>query len=218
MTRSMTALPSQHSRGRRKTDLMPVIPWNRSSGASPSPRPSAAASSGTGVAQRAVSMSRLDLLAQPRRRLLPPSASTSATPPSMAKSMLNLSGGSPPSRRVAGAVDPMSQSMVLPGRGAGVPGASAGGSAGRLRSARSMSQLAVAPRPTRASQLRATQRMMGTGGAGRWATARRGLAGASAAGVSDCFGNRGASAPGLGVLPQISPSLSPVLGLCGRAH
>ncbi|XP_077540123.1 uncharacterized protein LOC144152645 isoform X4 [Haemaphysalis longicornis] len=165
MTRSMTALPSQHSRGRRKTDLMPVIPWNRSSGASPSPRPSAAASSGTGVAQRAVSMSRLDLLAQPRRRLLPPSASTSATPPSMAKSMLNLSGGSPPSRRVAGAVDPMSQSMVLPGRGAGVPGASAGGSAGRLRSARSMSQLAVAPRPTRASQLRATQRMMGTGGA-----------------------------------------------------
>lgn len=47
----------------------------------------------------------------------------------------------------------MSQSMLLPGRG--------GGLGGKLRSARSMSQLA--PRPTRASQLRATNRMMGTG-------------------------------------------------------
>ncbi|XP_042147672.1 ensconsin isoform X25 [Ixodes scapularis] len=33
MTRSMTALPSQHGRGRRKTDLMPVIPWNRGTSA-----------------------------------------------------------------------------------------------------------------------------------------------------------------------------------------
>lgn len=152
MTRSMTALPSQHSRGRRKTDLMPVIPWNRSCAASRSRSPATAPSSSSGVAQRAVSMSRLDVLAQPRRpRLLPASPSTSAaTPPSMAaKSMLNLSSGSPPSRR---GVD-MSQSMLLPGRG--------GGLGGKLRSARSMSQLA--PRPTRASQLRATNRMMGTG-------------------------------------------------------
>ncbi|XP_077540130.1 uncharacterized protein LOC144152645 isoform X10 [Haemaphysalis longicornis] len=58
MTRSMTALPSQHSRGRRKTDLMPVIPWNRSSGASPSPRPSAAASSGTAAGKEQPSPSR----------------------------------------------------------------------------------------------------------------------------------------------------------------
>ncbi|KAL3260755.1 hypothetical protein MRX96_046245, partial [Rhipicephalus microplus] len=102
MTRSMTALPSQHSRGRRKTDLMPVIPWNRSCAASRSRSPATAPSSSSGVAQRAVSMSRLDVLAQPRRpRLLPASPSTSAaTPPSMAaKSMLNLSSGSPPSRR-----------------------------------------------------------------------------------------------------------------------
>ncbi|XP_037282154.1 uncharacterized protein LOC119175062 isoform X4 [Rhipicephalus microplus] len=151
MTRSMTALPSQHSRGRRKTDLMPVIPWNRSCAASRSRSPATAPSSSSGVAQRAVSMSRLDVLAQPRRpRLLPASPSTSAaTPPSMAaKSMLNLSSGSPPSRR---GVD-MSQSMLLPGRG--------GGLGGKLRSARSMSQLA--PRPTRASQLRATNRMMAT--------------------------------------------------------
>ncbi|KAL1419364.1 hypothetical protein MTO96_005440 [Rhipicephalus appendiculatus] len=138
MTRSMTALPSQHSRGRRKTDLMPVIPWNRSSATSRSRSPATApSSSSSGVAQRAVSMSRLDVLAQPRRpRLLPASPSTSAaTPPSMAaKSMLNLSSGSPPSRR--GVVVDMSQSMVLPGR---------------------------APRPTRASQLRATNRMMAVG-------------------------------------------------------
>uniref|UniRef100_A0A224YSP6 Ensconsin n=1 Tax=Rhipicephalus zambeziensis TaxID=60191 RepID=A0A224YSP6_9ACAR len=158
MTRSMTALPSQHSRGRRKTDLMPVIPWNRSSAASRSRSPATApSSSSSGVAQRAVSMSRLDVLAQPRRpRLLPASPSTSAaTPPSMAaKSMLNLSSGSPPSRR--GVVVDMSQSMVLPGRG-GLGGSS------KLRSARSMSQLAIAPRPTRASQLRATNRMMAVG-------------------------------------------------------
>uniref|UniRef100_A0A131Z276 Ensconsin n=1 Tax=Rhipicephalus appendiculatus TaxID=34631 RepID=A0A131Z276_RHIAP len=158
MTRSMTALPSQHSRGRRKTDLMPVIPWNRSSATSRSRSPATApSSSSSGVAQRAVSMSRLDVLAQPRRpRLLPASPSTSAaTPPSMAaKSMLNLSSGSPPSRR--GVVVDMSQSMVLPGRG-GLGGSS------KLRSARSMSQLAIAPRPTRASQLRATNRMMAVG-------------------------------------------------------
>ncbi|XP_037282162.1 uncharacterized protein LOC119175062 isoform X15 [Rhipicephalus microplus] len=87
MTRSMTALPSQHSRGRRKTDLMPVIPWNRSCAASRSRSPATAPSSSSGVAQRAVSMSRLDVLAQPRRpRLLPASPSTSAaTPPSTGK-------------------------------------------------------------------------------------------------------------------------------------
>lgn len=164
MTRSMTALPSQHSRGRRKTDLMPVIPWNRSAAASASRSRSPAtapSSSSSGVAQRAVSMSRLDMLAQPRRpRLLPASPSTSASaaaPPSMAaKSMLNLSSGSPPSRR--GVVD-MSQSMVLPGRG--------GLGNGKLRSARSMSQLAIAPRPTRASQLRATNRMAGSAATGK---------------------------------------------------
>ncbi|XP_049273264.1 ensconsin isoform X3 [Rhipicephalus sanguineus] len=157
MTRSMTALPSQHSRGRRKTDLMPVIPWNRSAATSRSRSPATTASSG--VAQRAVSMSRLDVLAQPRRpRLLPASPSTSSAPlPSMAaKSMLNLSSGSPPSRR--GVVVDMSQSMMLPARG-GLGGSS------KLRSARSMSQLAIAPRPTRASQLRATNRMMAVGAA-----------------------------------------------------
>ncbi|XP_037577443.1 ensconsin-like isoform X4 [Dermacentor silvarum] len=166
MTRSMTALPSQHSRGRRKTDLMPVIPWNRSAAASASRSRSPAtapSSSSSGVAQRAVSMSRLDMLAQPRRpRLLPASPSTSASaaaPPSMAaKSMLNLSSGSPPSRR--GVVD-MSQSMVLPGRGG------LGNGSGKLRSARSMSQLAIAPRPTRASQLRATNRMAGSAATGK---------------------------------------------------
>ncbi|XP_050025792.1 uncharacterized protein [Dermacentor andersoni] len=164
MTRSMTALPSQHSRGRRKTDLMPVIPWNRSAAASASRSRSPAtapSSSSSGVAQRAVSMSRLDMLAQPRRpRLLPASPSTgasAATPPSMAaKSMLNLSSGSPPSRR--GVVD-MSQSMVLSGRG--------GLGSSKLRSARSMSQLAIAPRPTRASQLRATNRMAGSAATGK---------------------------------------------------
>ncbi|XP_050025793.1 uncharacterized protein [Dermacentor andersoni] len=92
MTRSMTALPSQHSRGRRKTDLMPVIPWNRSAAASASRSRSPAtapSSSSSGVAQRAVSMSRLDMLAQPRRpRLLPASPSTgasAATPPTTGK-------------------------------------------------------------------------------------------------------------------------------------
>ncbi|XP_065290595.2 ensconsin-like isoform X5 [Dermacentor albipictus] len=164
MTRSMTALPSQHSRGRRKTDLMPVIPWNRSAAASASRSRSPAtapSSSSSGVAQRAVSMSRLDMLAQPRRpRLLPASPSSgasAATPPSMAaKSMLNLSSGSPPSRR--GVVD-MSQSMVLSGRG--------GLGSSKLQSARSMSQLAIAPRPTRASQLRATNRMAGSAATGK---------------------------------------------------
>ncbi|XP_065290599.2 ensconsin-like isoform X9 [Dermacentor albipictus] len=92
MTRSMTALPSQHSRGRRKTDLMPVIPWNRSAAASASRSRSPAtapSSSSSGVAQRAVSMSRLDMLAQPRRpRLLPASPSSgasAATPPTTGK-------------------------------------------------------------------------------------------------------------------------------------
>lgn len=168
MTRSMTALPSQHGRGRRKTDLMPVIPWNRGSSASSRSRsPVSCAPPGTGVAQRAVSMSRLDLLAQPRRRVLPPapppSGNNTAASPSMGangtKSMLNLAG--PPSGRVD-----MSKSMVLLGSGlqARAP-VGPGGGAGRLRQARSMSQLAVlTPRPTRTSMLRVSRT---TGAPGR---------------------------------------------------
>ncbi|XP_049528213.1 ensconsin-like isoform X16 [Dermacentor silvarum] len=63
MTRSMTALPSQHSRGRRKTDLMPVIPWNRSAAASasrsrsPATAPSSS-SSATGKEQQSPSRPR----------------------------------------------------------------------------------------------------------------------------------------------------------------
>ncbi|CAN7989542.1 unnamed protein product [Ixodes hexagonus] len=160
MTRSMTALPSQHGRGRRKTDLMPVIPWNRGTSATSRSRsPTAGATPPAGVAQRAVSMSRLDLLAQPRRRLLP-LAPQAASPSMNAKSMLELAG--PPSRR---GVD-MSKSMVLLGSG-GARAAqphSAGAGQGRLRQARSMSQLAVLPRPTRASLLRVTRTGASAGG------------------------------------------------------
>ncbi|XP_042147658.1 ensconsin isoform X12 [Ixodes scapularis] len=163
MTRSMTALPSQHGRGRRKTDLMPVIPWNRGTSAtsrSRSPTAGGPAPPPAGVAQRAVSMSRLDLLAQPRRRLLPPAPHAS---PSMNKSMLELAG--PPSRRVHGGGVDMSKSMVLLGSGARAAAASsAGAGQGRLRQARSMSQLAVLPRPTRASLLRVTRTGAPAGG------------------------------------------------------
>ncbi|EEC18371.1 MAP7 domain-containing protein, putative [Ixodes scapularis] len=172
MTRSMTALPSQHGRGRRKTDLMPVIPWNRGTSAtsrSRSPTASGPAPPPAGVAQRAVSMSRLDLLAQPRRRLLPPAPHAS---PSMNKSMLELAG--PPSRRAHGGGVDMSKSMVLLGSGARAAAASsAGAGQGRLRQARSMSQLAVLPRPTRASLLRVTR----TGAPGRLHGAQPGTAG-----------------------------------------
>ncbi|XP_037282165.1 uncharacterized protein LOC119175062 isoform X19 [Rhipicephalus microplus] len=58
MTRSMTALPSQHSRGRRKTDLMPVIPWNRSCAASRSRSPATAPSSSSGTGKEQQSPSR----------------------------------------------------------------------------------------------------------------------------------------------------------------
>ncbi|CAN8018910.1 unnamed protein product [Ixodes persulcatus] len=169
MTRSMTALPSQHGRGRRKTDLMPVIPWNRGTSATSRSRsPTGPAPPPAGVAQRAVSMSRLDLLAQPRRRLLPPAPHAS---PSMNKSMLELAG--PPSRRAHGGGVDMSKSMVLLGSGARAAAApSAGAGQGRLRQARSMSQLAVLPRPTRASLLRVTR----TGAPGRLHGAQPGTA------------------------------------------
>ncbi|XP_064488200.1 ensconsin-like isoform X7 [Ornithodoros turicata] len=85
MTRSMIVQGNHSSssniRGRRKTDLMPVIPWNRG-GATPSrSRSPGTSSSMPGTAKRAVSMTRLDALAQPRRRFTQ-SDVTSATPPS----------------------------------------------------------------------------------------------------------------------------------------
>lgn len=61
MTRSMTALPSQHGRGRRKTDLMPVIPWNRGTSAtsrSRSPTAGAAAPPAAGSKEQQQSPSR----------------------------------------------------------------------------------------------------------------------------------------------------------------
>ncbi|XP_064488195.1 ensconsin-like isoform X2 [Ornithodoros turicata] len=147
MTRSMIVQGNHSSssniRGRRKTDLMPVIPWNRG-GATPSrSRSPGTSSSMPGTAKRAVSMTRLDALAQPRRRFTQ-SDVTSATPPSMAaKSMLNLASH-PSSKR--GASNSMSKSMHhLVG---GEP---------RLRQARSMCHLAVLPRQTRSSMLRTSK-------------------------------------------------------------
>ncbi|XP_067120387.1 MAP7 domain-containing protein 1-like isoform X2 [Centruroides vittatus] len=94
MSRSMISLSST-SRARRKTDLMPVMPRDQIISRSRSPG---------NHGKRAVSMTRLDQLAQPRRRYVEASKESATginslipvdgprtTPPSMSKSMHNIS-------------------------------------------------------------------------------------------------------------------------------
>lgn len=93
MSRSMISL-STASRVRRKTDLMPVTPRDQITSRSRSPG---------NHGKRAVSMTRLDQLAQPRRRYIEASKESATginnlilvdgprtTPPSMSKSMQNI--------------------------------------------------------------------------------------------------------------------------------
>ncbi|GFQ81257.1 uncharacterized protein TNCT_509261 [Trichonephila clavata] len=163
MSRSMVSLSSSTFRGRKRTDIMPTLTRERSITPHVTPRGNSC--------MRAVSMTRLDQLAQPRRTYRDPrSYATDTTTnqgprtvsPSMSKSMCNLANSSAVSRRAHAPMSSkgsMARSMLhladspqKENRGL-TPSPTLPKSG--IRSAQSMMHLAVAPRLTRAARLRA---------------------------------------------------------------
>lgn len=179
MSRSMVSLSSSSTfRGRKRTDILPTMtPRERSTTPHTTPRGN--------HAMRAVSMTRLDQLAQPRRTYFnhtppPPPTGPRTVSPSMSKSMCNLANSTPPARtlsRSSGGNSRMSGSnsrsmLHLPGSAAPrqrltpSPTFPAAG----MRPAVSMLQLA-APRLTRAARLRA-EALAGSRAASAWNLSR----------------------------------------------
>ncbi|XP_035231236.1 inner centromere protein A-like isoform X2 [Stegodyphus dumicola] len=180
MSRSMVSLSSSAFRGRKRTDIMPTLTRERSITPHITPRGN--------QSMRAVSMTRLDQLAQPRRtyRDLRNHATGTTTmnggprtvSPSMSKSMCNLANSAAASRGARAPVAQqhgsgnMSQSMMH------LADISSQKDNRRLtpsptfpkssmRSAQSMMHLAAAPRLTRAARLRA-QALAGNRAASAW--------------------------------------------------
>lgn len=164
MSRSMVSLSSAF-RGRKRTDIIPTLTRERSITPHVTPR---------GNYMRAVSMTRLDQLAQPRRpyrdsRNFYVNTTTNnggprAISPSMTKSMCNLSVAPSVGRRMHAPVPSsqrgnMSQSMLhladTPQKDSRHLTPSPTLSRSGMRSAQSMMHLAAAPRLTRTARLRA---------------------------------------------------------------
>ncbi|GIY29316.1 uncharacterized protein CDAR_399881 [Caerostris darwini] len=163
MSRSMVSLSSSTFRGRKRTDIMPTLTRERSITPHITPR-------GNGC-MRAVSMTRLDQLAQPRRTYRDPRSYAADTTtnegprtvsPSMSKSMCNLANSSTVGRKARTPISykgSMTRSMLhLPDsnpkeRRELTPSPTFPKSG--MRSAQSMMHLAAAPRLTRAARLRA---------------------------------------------------------------
>ncbi|GFY27546.1 uncharacterized protein TNCV_2071641 [Trichonephila clavipes] len=163
MSRSMVSLSSSTFRGRKRTDIMPTLTRERSITPHVTPRGN--------NCMRAVSMTRLDQLAQPRRTYRDPrSYATDTTTnqgprtvsPSMSKSMCNLANSSAVNRRAHAPMSSkgsMARSMLhladSPQKeNSGLTPSPTLPKSG-MRSAQSMMHLAVAPRLTRAARLRA---------------------------------------------------------------
>ncbi|GFU32710.1 uncharacterized protein NPIL_686041 [Nephila pilipes] len=163
MSRSMVSLSSSTFRGRKRTDIMPTLTRERSITPHVTPRGNSC--------MRAVSMTRLDQLAQPRRTYRDPRSYATGTTtnegprtvsPSMSKSMCNLANSSAVNRRAHAPMSTkgsMARSMLhladspqKENRGL-TPSPTLPKSG--MRSAQSMMHLAVAPRLTRAARLRA---------------------------------------------------------------
>ncbi|CAL1277405.1 unnamed protein product [Larinioides sclopetarius] len=163
MSRSMVSLSSSTFRGRKRTDIVPTLTRERSITPHVTPRGNSC--------MRAVSMTRLDQLAQPRRTYRDPRSFAAGTTtnegprtvsPSMSKSMCNLANSNTVGKKTytpMSSKGSMTRSMLhlvdspqkenrrltpsptMPKSG--------------MRSAQSMMHLAVAPRLTRAARLRA---------------------------------------------------------------
>ncbi|XP_067121641.1 inner centromere protein A-like isoform X2 [Centruroides vittatus] len=169
MSRSMI-INSTSVRGRRKTDLVPAVPWSRAT----VPRTTSPGNQG----KRSVSMSRLDQLAQPRRHYVEArqeigknasSSGSQSFSPSMSKSMYNVNSHRLANRKLNCAnMSAMSKSMLHLANPTPIasnvscasvnvqsclPAHSSLANSKRL--SQSMMHLSVAPRPTRASRLRA---------------------------------------------------------------
>lgn len=162
MSRSMVSLSSAAFRGRKRTDISPTLTRERSITPHITPRGN--------HCMRAVSMTRLDQLAQPRRpRVLYASPTTTnggpmAISPSMNKSMCNLASTSAVGRRVHAYLSNnrrgnMSQSMMhladTPQKDNRQLTPSPTLPKSNMRSAQSMTHLAAPPRLTRTARLRA---------------------------------------------------------------
>lgn len=167
MSRSMVSLSTSSAfRGRKRTDIMPTLSRERSITPHVTPR---------GNCMRAVSMTRLDQLAQPRRpylgsQIISGSSATTtnrgprALSPSMAKSMCNLANTSSGTRRLHAPISTshkgnMSRSMMhladSPQKDLRHLTPSPTLPPSGMRSAKSMMHLAGPPRLTRAARLRA---------------------------------------------------------------
>ncbi|XP_055949317.1 MAP7 domain-containing protein 1-like isoform X2 [Argiope bruennichi] len=163
MSRSMVSLSSSTFRGRKRTDIMPTLTRERSITPHVTPRGNSY--------MRAVSMTRLDQLAQPRRTYRDPGSFAAGTTtnegprtvsPSMSKSMCNLANSSTVGKKAhtpMSSKGSMTRSMLhladspqKENRGL-TPSPTMPKSG--MRSAQSMLHLAVAPRLTRAARLRA---------------------------------------------------------------
>ncbi|GBM52600.1 hypothetical protein AVEN_84088-1 [Araneus ventricosus] len=163
MSRSMVSLSSSTFRGRKRTDIMPTLTRERSITPHVTPRGNSC--------MRAVSMTRLDQLAQPRRTYRDPRSYAAGTTtnegprtvsPSMSKSMCNLANSSMVGKKThtpMSSKGSMTRSMLhladSPQKeNRGLTPSPTMPKTG-MRSAQSMMHLAVAPRLTRAARLRA---------------------------------------------------------------
>ncbi|XP_054714415.1 ensconsin-like [Uloborus diversus] len=158
MSRSMVSLSSSSGfRGRKRTDITPTLTRERSITPHVTPRGN--------HAMRAVSMTRLDQLAQPRRtysRMGTTTPNPGTVSPSMSKSMCNLANAvgrrlhAPPVSSSSSGRGSMSRSMMHLGDiSAQKDTQRLSPTSGGMRSAQSMLHLAPAPRLTRAARLRA---------------------------------------------------------------